>query len=254
MADREGSPALNGGDGGSVYAEGSRILVAGIERTAFEAFAPVLQRRELVVDRVSSQEAGIAVACSATFDLIILDSEPREQTLKEIVAAMRAPKCASRGAAILVLTEPNGVEAAQALLGHGVNRVMLTSDPPEIIGQQVAVLLEVAPRVETRLSTRLDTAVGEGANQLFCQTENVSASGMLVRTQRRLEIGEMVAFEIHLGDQEGPIAGRGEVRRYARPDREGVDGIGIRFVGFGVGGEERLGAFLRKALAHNPGG
>jgi hypothetical protein len=33
-----------------------------------------------------------------------------------------------------------------------------------------------------------------------------------------------------------------------------VDGIGIRFVGFGVGGEERLGAFLRKALAQNPGG
>ncbi len=237
-----------------MYAEGSRVLVAGIERAAFEGFAPVLQRRELVVERVSSQEAGIALACSARFDLVILDSEPREQSLVEIVRAMRSPKCASRGAAILVLTEPDGVESAQALLGHGVNRVMLVNDPPDIIGQQVAVLLEVAPRVETRLSTRLDTAVGSGANQLFCQTENVSASGMLVRTQRRLEIGDTVAFEIHLRDQDAPIAGRGEVRRYARPDREGVDGIGIRFLGFAVGGEERLGAFLRQALAHNPGG
>jgi len=232
-----------------VYAEGSRVLVAGIEREAFEGFAPVLKRREMQVDRVSSPEAGVALAGSAKFDVIILDAEPREQSLAEVVRAMRSPQSPSRGAAILVLTEPNSVEETQALLGHGVNRVMLVGDPPEIIGQQVAVLLEVAPRVETRLSTRLDTALGDSANQLFCQTENVSASGMLVRTQRRLEIGEMVAFEIHLGDQEGPIAGRGEVRRYARPDREGVDGIGIHFLGFAAGGEDRLGGFLEQALS-----
>jgi hypothetical protein len=71
---------------------------------------------------------------------------------------------------------------------------------------------------------------------------------MLVRTQRRLSLGETVAFEIHVGEENGPIAGRGEVVRYASPTRDGIDGLGIHFLGFAGGGEERLGTFLAKAL------
>jgi DNA-binding NarL/FixJ family response regulator len=232
-----------------VIVGGCKVLVAGIERENYEEFSPVLQRRELQVDLVPTAEAGITLAASVKFNVIILSAESREQTLEEVVRGIRAAKGQSRGAAVLVLAKPEQVDEAQALMEKGVTRVMLVDDPPEIIGQQVAGMLEIAPRVETRLSTRLDTALGDSANQLFCQTENVSASGMLVRTQRRLSLGETVAFEIHVGDQEdGPIAGRGEVVRYARPDREGVDGIGIHFLGFASGGKERLGTFLANEL------
>jgi len=233
-----------------VIAGGCKVVVAGIERENYEEFSPVLQRRELQVDLVPTAEAGVTLAASVKFDVIILNAETREQPLEDVVRAIRAAKGESRGAAILVLAKPEQVDEAQALMEKGVTRVMLVDDPPEIIGQQVAAMLEIAPRVDTRLSTRLDTALGDSANQLFCQTENVSVSGMLVRTQRRLSLGETVAFEIHIGDQDdGPIAGRGEVVRYARPDREGVDGIGIHFLGFAGGGKERLGSFLAEALS-----
>ena len=145
---------------------------------------------------------------------------------------------------MVVLAEPHRVEAAQALMGRGVNRVMLVSDPPELIGQQISSLLHVAPRRAARLSTQLNANIGSGPMRSFCQTVNLSATGMLLRTQRRVGLGEEVAFEIQLGDQGGPLSGRGVVVRHAAGAGVGLEGIGIRFLDFEGDGESRLRSFL----------
>ena len=50
-----------------------KVLVAGVERSAFEGLVPVLRRSELHVDRVSTPEAGVALARAVKFEVIILD-------------------------------------------------------------------------------------------------------------------------------------------------------------------------------------
>jgi len=224
-----------------------KVLVAGIERSAYEGFAPVLRRSELHVDRVSTPEAGVALARAVQFEVIILDGEPGEQSLDTVVGSIRSQHSPSREAAVVVLAEPSRVEAAQALMGRGVNRVMLVSDPPELIGQQISSLLQVAPRRAARLSTQLNANIGSGPLRAFCQTVNVSATGMLLRTQRRVGLGEEVAFEIQLGDKDGPLNGRGVVVRHANGAGERLEAIGIRFLDFERDGESRLRSFLETA-------
>jgi len=133
---------------------------------------------------------------------------------------------------------------ARALRSRGVNRVMLVTDPPEIICDQMANLLEVAPRVQVRLATNVEAALGNTGRELFCQTVNLSATGMLIRTQHRPPLGTPVVFKIDLSDQFGTVCGRGELVRHASMSQGGVDGIALRFVSFANDGAEVLQNYL----------
>ena len=189
----------------------TRVLAAGIERGTFEHLAPVLRRDAVQVDWVETPEAGVDMAGDHRYDVILMDAVPCDLPLEKVVRAFRDSSCRSRGAAILVLAEPDQVDVARALRSRGVNRVMLVTDPPEIICDQMANLLEVAPRVQIRLATNVEAALGTAGRELFCQTVNLSSTGMLIRTQNRPPLGTPVVFKIRLSDTVGTIRDEGEI-------------------------------------------
>jgi len=232
-----------------------KVLAAGLEREAFERLAPELRLGAVGVDWVATAEAGVALAAESRYDVILMDAEPRDWPLPRVVRELRAPGSPSRDAGILILAEPDQVDAARALKSRGVNRVMLVSDPPEMIRQQMATLLDVAPRAGVRLPTNLESAIGSTGRELFCQTENLSLSGMLVKTRHRPQLGSKVAFKIDLSDPMGTIFGRGELVRYSTREQGGVDGIGIKFLSFADDGEQKLQHYLEhlgRELEHPP--
>jgi DNA-binding NarL/FixJ family response regulator len=210
----------------------SKVLLAGIGRGPFEAIAPVLERQRLEIVRVESPEVAVEMALSEIVDLIIFDAEPNEMSLDEVVAKLRGEGSASAKSSLLVMAEPGTDEYARELIGNGVNRVMLLDDPEDLIEQQVADLLHVAPRAAVRFATRLYTSLDNGTEEVFGQTANLSVSGMLVQTPTLLEPGQKVVFEILIEDREGAVIGDAEIVRRASKDREGLDGIGVRFLGF----------------------
>jgi len=230
----------------------SKVLVAGIGRDPFERLAPVLDRQDLDVVRVATPENSIELARAEGFDLIIFGADPEEATLEEVVGMIRDLPSASLKASLLVLAEPGSVDSARILIGWGVNRVMLLADPPELIGQQAAELLDIAPRADVRFSTRLRTSLADGAEEILGEVVNLSASGMLVETDTPFQLGEQVVISIHIGDQDEFISAKGKVVRRAVRERGGVDGVGIRFLSFSGAGEERIEAVLVEALANPP--
>jgi len=224
------------------------VLVAGIGRGPFEALAPVLDRQKLEVIKVAAPENSIELARSEPFDLVIFDAEVKEGTLAQVVDRIRDGMSASRNTSLLVLARPGRVDEARELIGHGVNRVMLLDDPPELIGQQVAELLNIAPRANLRFSTHLQTSVGDGAVEVLGEIVNLSASGMLVETETSFEPGEQVVVTINLGGQLGSVSAKAEVVRQAYSDRGGIDGIGVRFLSFAGDGKEKIDAVIDEAL------
>ena len=118
----------------------SKVLMAGIGRGPFDGLAPVLDRQGLEVIRVAAPENSIELARAENFGLIIFDADPEDATLEEVVGMIRDQGSLSCNTSLLVLAQPGSVDQARALIGRGVNRVMLLSDPPELIGQQVAEL------------------------------------------------------------------------------------------------------------------
>lgn len=224
------------------------VLVAGIGRSSYEELAPVLDRHKLEVVQVTSAEDSFKLAYSEQVDLIILDAEPTEMTLAEIVQIIRAPSSASSRTSLLILARPGRTEEALELIGRGVNRVMLSSDPPELIGQRAADLLHIAPRTTFRFSTRLLVEVADGMEESLGAVVNISATGLLLETDADLEPGQHVVISIEVADHEEPLAVRAEVVRRADPERDGVEGIGARFLDFAGDGRKRLDAILDEAF------
>ena len=229
--------------------ERAKVLLAGLGRGPFEAIAPVLERQRLQIIRVDSPEQAVEMACTDRVDLIIFDAEPNEMKLEEIVAALRAEDSASAKTSLLVMAEAGSDEKARELIGNGVNRVMLLDDPEDKIERQVADLLHIAPRAAVRFTTRLYTSLDNGTEEVFGQTANLSISGMLVQTPTLLEPGQQVVFEILVEDREGTIIGDAEIVRQASKDREGVEGVGVHFLGFREACKELLDAVIADALA-----
>ena len=224
------------------------VLLAGIARSSFEELAPVLDRHRLTVVQVTSAEDAMAFAHSDRVELVILGVEPTTMSLKEIVRTIRSKSSASNMASLLVLTEPGNEDQARQLIGRGVDKVMLAVDPPKFVAQQIADLLDIAPRTQMRLDTRMLVEVADGSEEALGAIVNMSAAGLLLETDADFEPGQHLILSIDINPEEDPVSGKAEVVRKADPDRDGVGGIGVRFISFAGDGRDRLEAILGEAF------
>jgi len=224
------------------------VLVAGIARSSFEELAPVLDRHKLTVVQVTSAEDSVKFAHSERVELVILEAEPTTMSLEDVVRTIRSKSSASNTTSLLVLANPGNEDEARQLIGRGVNRVMLAVDPPKFIAQQVAALLEIASRMTLRLTTRLLVEVADGSEEALGAVVNMSAAGLLLETDADLEPGQHVILSIDIEHQDEPVSAKAEVVRKADPSRDGVEGIGVRFLSFAGDSRERLEAILGEAF------
>ncbi len=232
-----------------MFEKRSLVLVAGVGRGPYDKLAPVLDRQKLEVVRVATPENSIELARSEKVDLVILDADPSTMSLEGVVRKIRSESSASSKASLLVLATPEKADEARELLGRGVNRVMLVGDPPEIIGQRVADLLTIAPRATFRLPIRVLVDVADGSVEALGAVVNLSSSGLLVETEIDFEPGQHIIVSINLEDEE-PLSAKAEVVRQAHVERDGVEGVGARFIAFAGDARERLDALLEEALCN----
>jgi len=229
--------------------EKSVVLVAGVPLGSFGELAPVLDRQNLTVIQVPSYEDAVMYANAARVELIILGLEPATMSLQQAIERIRSQFSASRMASLLVLADPGHQNSARQLIGHGVNRVMLTVDSPKHIGLQVADLLDIAPRAMLRLSTRMLVELEDGFEEALGAVVNISAKGLLLETSADLEPGQHVIISIDIGPQLEPVAAKAEIVRKANPEREGIEGIGAQFLSFAGDSQKQLETVLGDAFS-----
>lgn len=244
--------AVRKGGAEQVSEKKALVLVSGIGKIPFGELAPVLDRQNLEIVKIAAPENTVELAQSEPFDLIIFGTEVQQGTFKQVVDAIRQGMSASRNTSILVLARANEVDAVRNLIGRGVNRVMLLGDSPEFIGQQAAELLNVAPRADLRFSTRLQSSVADGGVEILGEVVNLSATGMLVETDRSFKPCQQVVVTINLGGHKGPVSAKAEVVRLARNDRGGIQGVGLHFLSFAGDGKEKIQAVLDEAFTEPP--
>jgi hypothetical protein len=229
--------------------EKSVVLMAGVPPGSFGELAPVFDRQKLTVIQVSSYEDAVMYANAARVELVILGLEPTTMSLEDTIRTIRSQSSASRMASLLVLAEPGSEDNARRLIGHGVNRVMLTVDSPKHIGLQVADLLDIAPRATLRLSTRMLVELEDGFEEALGAVVNISAKGLLLETDADLEPGQHVIISIDLGPQLEPVAAKAEIVRKTNPEREGIEGIGAQFLSFAGDSQKQLKTILGDAFS-----
>ena len=224
------------------------VLVAGVSQSSLGELAPVLDRHKLEVVQVASAEDAVMYAHSNRVGLVILGVEPTTISLEEATRTIRSQSSASNKASLLVLAEPGTEDSARQLVGLGVNRVMLTVDPPKLIALQVADLLDIAPRATLRLSTRMLVGVEDGFEEALGAVVDLSAAGLLLETDADLEPGQHVVISIDVGPEVEPVAAKAEVVRRASLERDGIDGVGARFLSFAGDSQKQLETILGDAF------
>jgi hypothetical protein len=225
------------------------VLVAGVPLGSFGELTPVLYRQKLTVIQVPSYEDAVMYANAARVELVILGLEPATMSIQQAIQAIRSQSSASRMASLLVLAEPGHEDNARQLIGHGVNRVMLTVDSPKHVGLQVADLLDIAPRATLRLSTRMLVELEDGFEEALGAVVNISARGLLLETDADLEPGQHVIISIDIGPQLEPVAAKAEIVRKANREREGIEGIGAQFLSFAGDSQKQLETVLGDAFS-----
>ena len=102
---------------------------------------------------------------------------------------------------------------------------------------------------------QLDATIDDGKVARMCQTENLSKSGMLVRTRAPLPVGTKVEIQFlfrsdpALSTEELPggyafVEGEALVVRHTEPNKEATEGMGLQFLELKEHGRNLLGKFL----------
>lgn len=215
------------------------VLVVGAKQSGLERVAPMLRRADFSVHTVDPSPFLHDLVLSTEFELVIVAYPLENLIIDDLLEAIRNEGSACHNAGILLLSDPEMINEAHAHVDLGANRAICTDWSEGRLWRAIGDLLEIAPRVFMRVLFHADFEITSVPDRAIFQTVNISKSGTLLQGHKELPPGSSFDFLFRLPGG-GLIEGNGEVVRQANSHREGMDGVGARFIDFSDGGRDRL--------------
>jgi hypothetical protein len=219
------------------------ILLFNMPREGLEPMLKLLMRSEFTVHTAATVGELYRNLDAYDYTLALLGFPAPGFEPREFVTVLRGRSCRNRGAS-LVLLVPEGEEAQYAgFVGKGVNVVLRSNAPVELLEAEIARLTQVAPRVQGKFMLRVRREQDRKQTLYLCQTQNISIRGVFLATTMKLPVDTPVSFELALPDNRTVIRGDGVVVRHSMKGRED-EGMALRFDDFRGTGREDLERFL----------
>lgn len=130
----------------------------------------------------------LKVHCAEKTDLIIIDFEAAGTETVGLCATIREDK-ELRCVSIIVVCDdrsPGRRDAAQCRANAVLTRPLSSGD----LRENIRNLTSIAPRKEYRALLSVSTLGLYGASPFLCRSQNISASGMLIETEKPLSRGD----------------------------------------------------------------
>jgi hypothetical protein len=207
-----------------------RVLLLGLQPLAELSLTPLLRRADLAVSKLEHPARALELLHTEMYRLVVAGHPLAEISVPRLARELRAKDSASRDAGLLVITEGEPPDEVKKLVGQGINSVLSAGAPPADLQRTGARLLEVAPRAGIRALVKVKVHIGNGESAFLSQTENISASGALVRSERRPDLGTRLPLEMMLPGDPLPLRCEGEVVRHTNIGREQHPGFALRYV------------------------
>jgi hypothetical protein len=220
---------------------GRRLLLVALDGELSACVEPMLSRASFSVERVPDSASALAACTRERFDLVMVAEPVSDPPLGDLLEAFRKMRRADH---VLVAVAASELASVRARLGERSELAVLVKDPTRLLEEVASRLLGVAHRVATRMLVKLEVRVADTRSRVLLQTENVSDTGMLLRTDQVLPIGTLVNLEFQLPDDRNPVTGQAEVVRHTLTGVEKVTGMAVRYLGFRGDGQQRLEAWL----------
>jgi CheY-like chemotaxis protein len=188
---------------------------------------------------------GLRLASRRRFDALLVSHPVAGAPTSRFLRAVRGPESACRTSPLVLVTPERSRRDAEIYLGRGATRVLTLEEVPQGLPGVLQPLFLVAPRTNLHVPTRIEVVGQPFPRRVFCETVNLSNTGMLLRTPHSLPRATELRFELFLPGLARPLRGQGEVVRLTLQGREPFPGIAVKFGGLSEFDEEVLAARLR---------
>lgn len=220
------------------------VLLVGAPDGGAGRVAPLLQRAAFDVHAVQPSDIVLDLVMGTPFELLVVGYPAPEIDLFGLIRAIRLRGSASLHAGLVLLARPGFLEAAQALIPTGANRAVSLAWTDSRLWRAIDDLVDVAPRTGLHSSLVADVESHDGFDRFFYETVNLSRSGVLLQGEQLFAPGTPFDFAFTLPFETRPVEGRAEVVRRADGAREGLQGLGVRFLVLRDDGANRVQRFV----------
>ncbi|HPR65476.1 MAG TPA: TIGR02266 family protein [Thermoanaerobaculia bacterium] len=217
-----------------------RILVGNLPQSIVEKVSSYLSRDHFSVDYLPSTKAVNALIVRVPFHLLILGIPVEDMRIEDLFHSIRTENMPCIKSPVLLLGSSSILDDYRKYIGKGASSVLDGDLESLTLVGEIGRLMEVAPRVEARLLVHMRVHMESRQGNLLCQCENISTSGMLIKTSSRYDPGTRLTFEFTMPGDRDPIQGEAEVVRHTVHPRDKVSGMGLRFISMDEDGRERL--------------
>lgn len=218
-------------------------MTVGSHGGPLERLEQELDRPPLDVHHVHLASTGLSAMESLRLEVIVVAYPPNDLSSEEFFAGLDEALALLGNTKVVLLADERFLKQIEPHLDRR-HLLLSPSWSPVLLRRYILSLVPTEMRCSPRLMLRLEVELGTGPKLWMCQTENISESGMLVRTNQLLLVGAEVRVAIMLPICEDPIKIKAEVVRHTNPKLETIRGVGLRFLE--LDGAER--AALREYL------
>lgn len=217
-----------------------KVLSIGVPKSELGGVSKRLRDgSEYEVEEVPTCRSALNLLAEIPFALVVATHPRSDLEPKHFLDRLRAAESASRQAKVILVTE----DPTHADLTGLRQRAL------EIVSRQDALLEELPSqalkgdlRVPISVMVRLAADLPYGRSIRICQSENLSVSGMLIRTEDTLPVGTAVEAEFSLPGDSETIEAEAKVVRLTAPGE--IPGIALHFEKLLEHSRRRLESFL----------
>ena len=216
---------------------GKRILVveSGIPVVPFEQ--SLLLRKEHELHRASTGSEALDKMGAVVPQLVILDEHLSDMPVSTFVHTLRQLPT-GRHASILMLSSPTSEPV------DGVNAVLTKPVVGHEFNDVCRRLLSIEARKDARLLVYVNVQ-GFAQNSLFlCNSLNLSASGILILTARKMKLGDVVQLQITLPREREKLKVSALVVRDAQEVESRLNAYGLAFQDLSPEERERIKSYV----------
>lgn len=207
-----------------------------------------LTKGNFEIQRFAHATQAVPMTEMVPFHMIIAAYPLPDMPVQDFLFSVRKPGSPCLHTPVLLLAYPGKEKEAEEYIGYGANRVLPINTQTALLTNEITGLLQVAPRISQRILVRINAEVEKRKQMILSQTENISMSGMLLHTGRRLPVGTDVKLEFMIPADRIPLRIEGKVVRHTMVGKEKAIGMAVRFTGFEEAQEQRLSEYLNRKL------
>lgn len=197
--------------------------------------------------RAQSASEALQLASKRRFDLTTANLPLPDKSAQQFVTELRALEETDQSSPIIMLADGSNLEEARALSIPGLQVIGLR-DSDSVYRHIISEALGVAARLAIRIPIRLEVGIEAGRTSRFCETRNISRSGILISSSRPLSIESNFRFELTFPYTLAPLNGFAEVVRHTDTNVEGTTGFGACFLSLSEEDDVRIQSFIQNEL------